>query len=373
MSGKLHIFSGNDDFSIKENVNRFIRSLCGESPEDDPSLEIIRGDSDTERFDQILDSLINSVTTPPFLTPEKIIWLKHFNKFEDAFGEKSDKKRKSRLDFIAGIFKDGLMDGITVVIDGPGLERKRTFYKTCASVCEAGGGTMNWYEKIDPKARDFSVSMTRKAQELCAQEQKKLSADAAAFLAETSGGDLLKLKNEIVKLVAYVGEKPVISLEDCHAVCSVTPEALSWEFSGALAERNAAKAIALIPGIVSTLEQNSSGKVELAIVGAVASEFKKLLTVKCEGERYSIPPNASPNYFESLIAELKGKGVKNSFVSLHPYRVFKMWGNARRFSPAEMADVFDAIFEANRSIVTGADARLCLENLAVRIAGGKAG
>ncbi len=373
MSGKLHIFSGNDDFSIKENVNRFIRSLCGESPEDDPSLEIIRGDSDTERFDQILDSLINSVTTPPFLTPEKIIWLKHFNKFEDAFGEKSDKKRKSRLDFIAGIFKDGLMDGITVVIDGPGLERKRTFYKTCASVCEAGGGTMNWYEKIDPKARDFSVSMTRKAQELCAQEQKKLSADAAAFLAETSGGDLLKLKNEIVKLVAYAGEKPVISLEDCHAVCSVTPEALSWEFSGALAERNAAKAIALIPGIVSTLEQNSSGKVELAIVGAVASEFKKLLTVKCEGERYSIPPNASPNYFESLIAELKGKGVKNSFVSLHPYRVFKMWGNARRFSPAEMADVFDAIFEANRSIVTGADARLCLENLAVRIAGGKAG
>lgn len=373
MSGKLHIFSGNDDFSIKENANKFIRTLCGDSPEDNPSLEIIRGDSDTERYDQILDSLINTLTTPPFLTPEKIIWLKHFNKFEDAFGEKSDKKRKSRLDFIAGIFKDGLMDGITVIIDGPGIDRKRVFYKTCAAVCEAGGGTLNLYEKIDPKARDFSVSMTRRAQEICAGENKKLTADAAAFLAETSGGDLLKLKNEIVKLVSYTGDNPTIALNDCHAVCSVTPEALSWEFSGALVERNAAKAISLIPGIVSTLEQGSSGKVELAIVGAVASEFKKLLTVKCEGERYSIPPNASPNYFEGLFADLKGKGIKNSFVSLHPYRAFKMWGNARRFSPTEMADVFDAIFEANRSIVTGSDARLCLENLAIKIAGQKAG
>lgn len=373
MSGTLHLFFGNDDFSIKENVNRFIRGLCGDPPEDNPSLEIIRGDSDTERFDQILDSLINSVTTPPFLTPEKIIWLKHFNKFDDALAEKSDRKRKSRLDFIAGIFKDGLMDGITVVIDGPGLEKKRTFCKTCVSVCESGGGTFHWYEKMDPKARDFSVSMTRKAQEICAAEQKKLTADAAAFLAETSGGDLLKLKNEIGKLVSYTGDKGMISLDDCHAVCSVTPEALSWEFSGALVERNAARAISLIPGIISTLEQNSSGKVELAILGAVASEFKKLLTVKCEGERYSIPPGASPNYFEGLLAELKGKGVKNSFVSLHPYRVFKMWGNARLFSPAEMADVFDAIFEANRAIVTGADARLCLENLAIRIAGRKAG
>ena len=108
MSGKLHIFSGNDDFSIKENVNRFIRSLCGESPEDDPSLEIIRGDSDTERFDQILDSLINAVTTPPFLTPEKIVWLRHFNKFDEAFAEPTSRKRRNRLDYIADLFKEGL-------------------------------------------------------------------------------------------------------------------------------------------------------------------------------------------------------------------------------------------------------------------------
>lgn len=305
MSGQLHIFSGNDDFSIKENAAKLIRKLCGESPEDNPSLEIIRGDSDTEKYDVLLDQLINSVTTPPFLTPDKIIWLRHFNKFEDAFSEPSDKKRKSRLDHIAGLFKDGLMDNITVVIDGPGIDRKRVFYKTCAAVCQEGGGTMNWFEKIDPKARDFGASMTRKVQEMCAEAGKKISPDAATFLAETSGGDLPKLRNELDKLFAYTEGRPGIALPDCHAVCTVTPEALSWEFSGALAERNAAKAISLIPGIISTLEQGSSGKVELAILGAVSSEFKKTADSEVRGGTLFDPEQCESGVFRKSVCRFE--------------------------------------------------------------------
>ena len=161
MGGQLHIFSGNDDFSIKENAAKLIRKLCGDSPEDNPALEIIRGDSDTEKYDELLDQLINSVTTPPFLTPDKIIWLRHFNKFEDAFSEPSDKKRKSRLDHIAGLFKEGLMDNITVVIDGPGIDRKRVFYKTCAAVCQDGGGTMNWQPALRKQKRSIMSCPSR--------------------------------------------------------------------------------------------------------------------------------------------------------------------------------------------------------------------
>lgn len=372
MAGKLHLFSGNDDFSIKENANQFIRSLCGPSPEEDPSLEIIPGDSDVMRFDELLDQFINALTTPPFLTPRKILWLRHFDKFEDALAEKSGKKTVSRLDHIASLFKQGIMDEITVVIDGPGLDRKRVFYKNCAALCESGNGSLNWYEKIDPKAKNFSASMIRKAHEIAQEQQRKLAPDAASFLAETSGGDLLKLKNEIIKLVTYAGDRNTITLDDCREVCPVTAEALSWEFSSALAERDAVRAVRLIPRIISSLEQgSSSGRVELAILGAVSSEFRKLLTVKCEGERYSIPANASPAYFENLFGELKAKGIRNSFVSLHPYRAFRMWGNAGRFADREMADIFDALFEANRAIVTGSDPRRTLESLAFRIAGKK--
>ena len=32
MSGRLHIFSGSDNFSIKESVTKFIRKLCEKIP-----------------------------------------------------------------------------------------------------------------------------------------------------------------------------------------------------------------------------------------------------------------------------------------------------------------------------------------------------
>ena len=44
-------------------------------------------------------------------------------------------------------------------------------------------------------------------------------------------------------------------------------------------------------------------------------------------------------------------------------------GNEKCFTPQKMADVFDAIFEAIRAIVTEGVVRRRLENLAIRIAG----
>ena len=44
-------------------------------------------------------------------------------------------------------------------------------------------------------------------------------------------------------------------------------------------------------------------------------------------------------------------------------------GNEKCFTPQKMADVFDAIFEAIRTIVTEGVVRRRLENLAIRIAG----
>ena len=81
--------------------------LYGEIPEDNPELEIIRGDDDTEKFTAVLDRFLETVQTPPFLFPRKSVWLKHFNKFDDAFAESSSKKQKSRIDLLSDFLKNG--------------------------------------------------------------------------------------------------------------------------------------------------------------------------------------------------------------------------------------------------------------------------
>lgn len=376
MSGKVHIILGSDDVAIKDAANAKILDLCGPAPEENESLEIIRGDSDTENAVEILDSLINSMTTPPFLTPEKIIWLKHFNKFEDAFSESvgtGKKKKKSRLEIVADLWSEGIPDGITVIFDGTGLDRKRSFYKVAAAIGKTEPNTFTWFDKIDPKAKNFEAEIGLRAGEFAEAEGIQITRDATSFLARSTGGDLLLLKNEIKKLASYIGGSGKISLDDCHAVCTATKESLVWEFSSALAERDIQRAMTLIPGILLSLEQgSSSGNAELAVLSSTANEFKRLMDLKCAGAKYGFPQKASPSFFYAAVEDQKAKGNNDPLFSMNPYRLFKMWENVSRFDDAEFADIFDALFTANRAMVTGGgDPRLVLENLVMTIGPGK--
>ena len=376
MSGKVHIILGTDDVAIKDAANARILDLCGPAPEENESLEIIRGDSDTLNAIEILDSLINTMTTPPFLTPEKIIWLKHFNKFEEAFAEPvgtGKNKKKTRLETVADIWNNGLPHGITVIFDGTGLERKRSFYKIAAAIGKTEPNTFTWFDKIDPKAKNFEAEIILRAGEFAEAEGIQMTRDASSFLARSTGGDLLLLKNEIKKLAAYIGGTGKVSLEDCHQVCTATKESLVWEFSSALAERDIQRAMTLIPGILLSLEQSgSSGNAELAVLSSTANEFKRLMDLKCAGAKYEFPANVGPNFFYATVEDQKAKGNNDPVFSMNPYRLFKMWENASRFRDEEFADIFDALFTANRAMVTGGgDPRLILENLVMTIGPGK--
>ena len=199
--------------------------------------------------------------------------------------------------------------------------------------------------------------------------------DAAAYLAEIAGGDAGSLKSEIEKLVSYSGDNQRITLADCREICSRSDETLSWEFSSALAEKNPAKALELIPGIMETMmqERGASTNAEIALVGAVNSEFKRLAAIRSEAARFQIPDRASADFFYNLAEAHKGE--KDSILlSLHPYRAFMIWNNLRRFSDKELAKAFQYILQANLALVTGSiDSRLALESLVMNITGGGEG
>ena len=373
--GCFYLIGGNEEFLVKERAGVLIRSLCGENPEENPDLEIIRGDTESERFTVTLDRLIDSLETHPFLSPQKMIWLKHFNKFDDAFAEKTPKKVPSRIDRLSAFLKDGLPKDVVLIIDAIGLDRRKAFYKLCEKVCEESGGKVEWFDKADPKAKGAAAVLMRRIREAVSETGKRMDDDAAAYLAEIAGGDAGSLKSEIEKLVSYTGENQRITLADCREICSRSDETLSWEFSSALAEKNPAKALELIPGIMETMmqERGASTNAEIALVGAVNSEFKRLAAIRSEAARFQIPDRASADFFYNLAEAHKGE--KDSILlSLHPYRAFMIWNNLRRFSDKELAKAFQYILQANLALVTGSiDSRLALESLVMNITGGGEG
>ena len=160
--GALYLISGNEEFSVKERAGNLVRELCGEVPEENPALEVIRGDIDSERFSVPLDRLFDALETPPFLAPEKIIWLKHFMKFDEAFSENSTTKKPSRLDRLSAFLKEGFPADVTLIMDIPGLDRRKAFFKLCEKVCASSGGKLEWFEKTDPKSKGAAAVLIRK-------------------------------------------------------------------------------------------------------------------------------------------------------------------------------------------------------------------
>lgn len=368
--GAFYLISGNDDFAVKERAGEFIHQLCGDFPEDNPDLEVIRGDSDGERFSVTLDRLLGTLDTPAFFSPKKTVWLKHFSQFDDAISEPSTKKKPSRLDLLTEFLKNGMPPDITLLIDGCGLDRRKAFFKLCEKTAAASGGTIEWFEKADPKVKGYAALMLRRVKEMAMSAGKRMDDAAASYVAEIVGSDTAQLKNEVEKLIAFVGNEPIIRMDDCYEICSRSSETLAWAFSGALAERDPAKALELIPGIIDTLEQErgSASRPEMAIVASANSEFKRLIMIKCEGRRLKIPQRTSADFFYRLADEQRGADTPSPIVSMHPFKAFKTWENACRFSDEEFADIFTAIFEANLGMVTGADPRLALEALVAKVA-----
>ena len=112
------------------------------------------------------------------------------------------------------------------------------------------------------------------------------------------------------------------------------------------------------------------------LIYSVMSEFRNLATVKCEGIKLGIPEDASSDYFYRMNERYKQSPtpVKSPLFSMHPFRAYKAWENARRFTDRELVRAFRELVKANRIIVSsGGDARIALELLTITIAKGETG
>ena len=328
----LYLISGNEEFSVKERATELMCQLYGDIPEDNPELEVIRGDEDSEKFTLVLDRFLATLETPPFLSPKKTVWLKHFNKFDEALAEPSGKKQKSRIDLLSDFLKNGFPDDLTIVIDGAGLDRRKAFYKLCEKVCAATGGKLEWFEKVDPKAKGYEAMLHKRIREAVSNYNKRIDENGAAFLAETVGADAARLKNELEKLVSYVDEAPVITLEDCLQICSRNTETLSWEFSSALASKNAAKAISLIPG-TRVRRTPGNGNRRSRQFGIPASALREMRigafphSEKCERRLFLLPVRVAERFrraeqflFHAPVPRLQNMGKRDAFFRQGDFR-----------------------------------------------------
>lgn len=93
---------------------------------------------------------------------------------------------------------------------------------------------------FDRKAR---LDPARFAEERARSQGKRFERGATRALIEAVGEDAGRLEREIDKLVLYVGDADAIRAEDVAAVCALVAEAVIWDLTSALVQRDRTKSL----------------------------------------------------------------------------------------------------------------------------------
>lgn len=353
----LYLISGNDEFTIRKKASEVLNSLCGIPPEDNPNLEIIHGDSTELKAYDMINEIIGSVNTPAFFGDKKIIWLKRF----DFSQISKSNNNKEAVKSLVQILKNGIPEDIILVMDGTGLDRRSALFKACQQT-----GEVFHFEKVDLKNRDWEQNIRARIMSESKQRGYSIAPDAALFLTEISGTDTGRVVSEIEKLGAFVYPRNNITIEDCKAVCSMTPEAAGWAFADALSERNMVKAL----DTLNVLFNNKSYGIQ--VLFSVINRFQEMISIKTAAQKLEIPKNAQYTGFKSRVEnihpQLKESLKGHMILKLHPYRAWMLFSHSAKFADAKLAEILTEILKVNRQLVSGGcDERIALEMLAFKV------
>lgn len=115
------------------------------------------------------------------------------------------------------------------------------------------------------------------------QAGKTMAPDAAEVLVGLVGGGLRELGLEIAKLVAYSGDRAMITVEDVRDVASHVAEATVFELMDAVGRRRADRALVLLQTVIAT------GEPPARVLYMLEDQLRMLLRTKALLDRRASP------------------------------------------------------------------------------------
>ena len=166
-------------------------------------------------------------------------------------------------------------------------------------IMERGKREMVLLDLLKEKPWERRERKTQWLQGVAKRAGKDLSAEVMAFLFEEVGEELLSLEQEVLKLVTYVGERPVVSVEDARAVCTGDAKPKLWKVAEELVWD-------LNPGALSAVESATDLFMLIPMVRGQLQTGLKLHDCVERGEDVkSVLPRAFPKTIEKYKRLLK--------------------------------------------------------------------
>lgn len=200
-------------------------------------------------------------------------------------------------------------------------------------------GTIVQEALATPDAKQLPAWITRYAKEAAIP----IDGQAVTMLADFVGSDLRRLESELQKLAAYASGRRVTA-DDVRTMVSDAGEALIWDLTDALSQRDGRKAMR------SLYELRRGDANAFYLLTMIARQYRILIKVK------DALQNGGGSEYD--IAKQVGES---------PYPVKKAMGQSRAYQMQELEAILDRLLQADFAMKTGADAETELDVLVAEL------
>jgi DNA polymerase-3 subunit delta len=357
----LLVCHGNDTYWVETTARDF---LAKHVPEENRAFGLDTIDGLVESggaASQALRTCLQSLDTPPFLGGDKVVWLKNAT-FLGASGRSTrGDEVKSCLERLAALVKKGLLPGVAFLVTAPAVDKRSAFYKACekaGEIREFAVADKGW--QVDQQAGTVIQAALTDAGLTAGH-------DVVLALAEREGCDTLQIRNEVEKLLVYLGDRKRVEMADVEAVVCSVRGSQPWDLADAMAERNLVKSLQ----ILNRLLFHKTAPV--FIMAILEGRFRELLVYSEAMERGWIretaygkgsPWEGLPEEAAASLASILGKDPRG----MPGFLVNQRIKQARQFRKAEILRIRKRLLETHRQLLTTSlDEQQALELMLVKI------
>jgi DNA polymerase-3 subunit delta len=187
-------------------------------------------------------------------------------------------------------------------------------------------------------------------------------------LYEKTGASLRSFSNEMEKLIAFVGDRNEILVDDVQQASNKSKQDPIYELANAIGERNSQKALFYVD---SLLEANLF---PLQILSSPINQVRKMILAKdfirsSSGESWKTGMNYG-TFQRAVWPELDKRKGDLLTGNAHPYAVYMTLVHSENYSYEELAKAMETLLDTDLRLKTsGQDAKLVLEHGILQVCG----
>ena len=361
----LYVVTGTDEARVVSESQRLYKNLAGDN--DDPFANEIFEQGDNGPEPELVNSVVRSLKTPPFLGGRKVVWLKHFTGFDEEGDKSSPAPMAVALRALASAVTEFLGPEMLLLVDGCGLDKRRALYKAFA----AHGKVME-YTKPDMTKKGWENIMIDCIRQEASLKGLRLAANAEQYLLDVLGTDTARIDAELEKVLCYRGGTGgTVTIEEVSAVCIGKGEEMAWALGNVLGERNIAETLKVIDKLIAQ-NRGTDEYVRSMLYGA-ARFFRDAIRIKVfMAENKIRNPMALVSFINGMTPEAKDAAVARGmdFLEYNVFRTKNLAMEIERYAPHDIIKALQIIRDAMwQTMSSGTTVRMALESALTEIIG----